>query len=153
MLSRISVTTPPDRAVDAAWLNARDIGKDRLLVFDFSASDGTGGRGHLALLPYKRLPLADPGLELSVSMVQGTAAVTLKAAKPALFVTLETDVAGRFEDNGFELMAGETRVVRFVGDKGANVDALSASLRVRNLYSATYPSEQEAGKRQIHETV
>ena len=43
------MTTPPDKAVDAAWLNARDIGKDQLLVFDYTASDGSHGRGHHAL--------------------------------------------------------------------------------------------------------
>lgn len=145
VLSRVSVAVPPDKAVDAAWLNARDIGKDRLLVFDFSTSDGSSCRGHLALQPYKRLALEDAGLEVSTSIDGGIASVTLKAARPALFVSLETEVDGRFEDNGFDLLAGETRTIRFMADKDANPQAMAASLVVRNLHSATYPTVKETG--------
>jgi beta-mannosidase len=132
--------------VDAAWLNARDIGKDRLLVFDYSVSDGTSGRGHLTLKPYKRLELNNPGLEVSTAVVGGALLVTLKAKRPALFVSLETDASGRFDDGGFDLMAGEARTIRFFADKGVNPQDVLNSLIVRDLYSATYPQKQEAGQ-------
>jgi beta-mannosidase len=146
VLSRVSVTTPPDRAVDAAWLNARDIGKDRLLVFDYSVSDGTTGRGHLTLQPYMRLDLNNPNLDVSTAMVGGSIMVTLKATLPALFVSLETDASGRFDDGGFDMMAGETRTIRFIADYGVNPPDALASLIVRDLHSATYPQKQEAGR-------
>jgi beta-mannosidase len=146
ILSRVSVTAPPDRAVDAAWLNARDIGKDCLLMFDYSVSDGTSGQGHLTLQPYKRLELNNPGLEVSGAVVDGALLVTLKAERPALFVSLETEAGGRFDDGGFDLMAGETRTIRFIADQGVNPQLALNSLVVRDLYSATYPSKQEAGQ-------
>jgi beta-mannosidase len=65
--------------------------------------------------------------------------VTLKAKIPALFVSLETDASGRFDDSGFDMMAGETRTIRFFADHGVNPQDALNSLVVRDLYSATYP--------------
>ncbi|MGB8817661.1 MAG: glycoside hydrolase family 2 protein [Rhizobiaceae bacterium] len=145
ILSRVSVTTPPDKAVDAAWLNARDIGKDRLLVFEFSASDGSSGRGHFALRPYKQLALEDPHLHIATATENGVATVTLTAAKPALFVSMETDAAGRFDDGGFDMMAGERRTIRFLSENGVKPEDVYSSLVVRNLHGATHAQENQAG--------
>lgn len=137
-LAEVAVAAPSDRAVDAAWLNARDIGADNLLLFEFTASDGSAGRGHHVLQPYKRLPLADPGLAISSRIENGKALVTVSAQRPALFVSLETDAGGRFEDCGFELLGGEERTLRFIADPGVTAQMALDTLTVRNLYDATH---------------
>jgi beta-mannosidase len=137
-LARASVTAPSDKAVDAAWLSARDVGKDRLLVFEFSASDGSSGRGHHAMVPYKRMALADPEISIAKAVNDDELTVTLKAGRLALFVSLETGEPGRFDGGGFDLVAGETRIVRFIADKTADLEKAAASLVVRHLHSATH---------------
>ena len=139
-LARASVTVPTDKAVDAAWLSARDIGRDNLLVFEFQASDGSLGRGHHAHMPYKRMALGDPEISISTSNDTGVLLVTLEAKRPALFISLETSEPGRFDGGGFDLMAGEARTLRFISDTGADLEKASSSLVVRNLHSATYSS-------------
>ncbi len=64
--------------------SARDIGKDNLLVFEFTASDGSTGRGHHALTPYKRMALTDPELTVGKDIKDGALTVTIEAKKLAL---------------------------------------------------------------------
>ena len=139
-LAKVTVAAPSDRAVDAVWLNARDIGKDNLLVFEFSASEGSSGRGHHALQPYKKLALENPELTVSSRIEGGEALVTVTALKPALYVSLETDAGGRFEECGFDLLAGESRTLRFIADVGVAPEAALETLTVRNLHGATHSS-------------
>ena len=139
-LARASVTVPTDKAIDAAWLSARDVGKDCLLVFEFQASDGSSGGGHHALAPYKRMPLRDPEISISTAILNSVLSVTLAAKQPALFVSLETSEPGRFDGGGFDLLAGETRTLRFISEATVDLDRASASLIVRHLHSATYSS-------------
>ena len=67
----------------------------------------------------------------------GGLAVTLAASYPAYFVALECDVPGHFSDAAFDLLPGEPRTVQFRADRGADADKAAASLKVRDLFSAT----------------
>ncbi len=137
-LARANITAPTDKAVDAAWLSARDIGKDNLLIFEFTASDGSAGRGHHALVPYKRMALTNPELSVRKEIKDGVLTVIFEAKKPALFVSLETGEPGRFDGGGFDLLAGEKRMLRFIPDTDADLEKAADSLIVRHLHSATY---------------
>ncbi len=137
-LARATVAVPTDKAIDAAWLSARDVGKDNLLVFEFKASDGSLGRAHHALAPYKGLPLGDPEITVSKTIENGVLSVTLDAKRPALFVSLETKEPGRFDGGGFDLLAGETQTLRFIAEPNADLEQAAATLIVRHLHSATY---------------
>ncbi len=143
-LARASIAVPSDKAIDAAWLSARDVGKDNLLVFEFSASDGSSGRAHHALTPYKRLPLVDPEISVTKTMEDGVLSVTLDAKSPALFVSLESSAPGRFDGGGFDLLAGETRVLRFIADPDVDLDHAAETLVVRHLHSATYSTQAQS---------
>ncbi len=136
-VSTSNAKVPTERSVDVAWLATRDIGSDRLLIFDFKASDGSHGRGQFAPVPYKRLPLVDPELSVLARIEKGVLEVTISAAKLALFVSLETDEPGGFDEVGFDLLAGESRTIGFIADDGADLERAKATLVVRNLYSAT----------------
>ncbi len=137
VLTTAKSLVPSDRSVDLAWLATPDIGPDRLLIFDFKATDGSSGRGQYSPVPYKRLPLVDAELSVRSSIENGVLDVTVTAQKLSLFVSLESDEPGRFEECGFDLLAGESRVVRFIPDRGADIDRAAETLIVRDLYSAT----------------
>ena len=137
-LSAASGTVPVDKSSELAWLSSRDIGKDALLFFDFTASNGMAGRGHYTPVPYKKLPLVAPKISISSQRDESRVLVTLKTVGLALHVSLETDEPGRFDAGGFDMLAGETRVVRFIADATANLDKVVSSLVVRDLHGATY---------------
>lgn len=70
----------------------------------------------------------------------GGLAVRLRTKAPAFFVALSTDgIAGRFDDSGFDLEAGEERLVRFLAARSAppiTIADLSTALRVDDLGSS-----------------
>jgi beta-mannosidase len=136
-LSTTNANLPTDKSVDVSWLSARDIGPERLLVFDYTASDGSHGRGQYTPVPYKRLSLVDPEISVHSEIRNGALEVTVGTSKLALFVSLETDEPGRFEEAGFDLLAGEQRTLRYIADSSADILRAQASLVVRNLYSST----------------
>jgi beta-mannosidase len=137
-LSTASGLVPVDKSSDLAWLSVHDIGKDALLVFEFTASNSMAGRGHHVPVAYKLLPLVTPKISISSQRGDAGVQITLKSAGLALHVSLETDEPGRFDAGGFDMLAGETRVVRFIADETAILDKVSTSLIVRDLYGATY---------------
>lgn len=55
--------------------------------------------------------------------------VRLESPQTSFFVWLETPAAGRFEDNAFTMLPGETRTLRWLGTEALDV----ATLRVRHL--------------------
>jgi beta-mannosidase len=137
-LSTASGLVPVDKSSDLAWLSVHDIGKDALLFFEFTASNGMAGRGHHTPVAYKLLPLLTPKISISSQRDDDVVQITLKSAGLALHVSLETDEPGRFDAGGFDMLAGETRLVRFIADETAILDNVSTSLIVRDLYGATY---------------
>lgn len=137
-LSTASGLVPVDKSSDLAWLSTHEIGKDALLFFEFTASNDMAGRGHYAPVPYKLLPLIAPKILVLPQRMDASVTVTLKSTGLALHVSLETDEPGRFDAGGFDMLAGETRVVCFIADETANLDKVIESLVVRDLHGATY---------------
>jgi beta-mannosidase len=94
----------------------------------------------LAPVPLAQVALPDPKVRTKVRKARGGAVVEVVAESVALAAGLEADgVAGRFEDNFFDLLPGEKREVKFLApdrlDKSA-VERLAATLRVRTVYDA-----------------
>ena len=83
--------------------------------------------------------LVRPALQASVREADGAAAVEIAAGAgaPALAVWLDAEgLAGRFDDNFFDLLPGERRSVRFLADGRVAPKTLAARLRVRTLADA-----------------
>jgi hypothetical protein len=81
-------------------------------------------------------------LELLKANVQftlgGTATeptVSVTTDNAALYVTLTTLAQGRFSDNAFLLLAGETKTLEFVPFVGFDLDQLRSTLRVEHVAS------------------
>jgi beta-mannosidase len=98
----------------------------------------------------KRCPLVDSRLSCNVEATSQELVVRIKAEAPAFWVSLDTfeelvpgnvpKIQGRFEDSGFNLLAGEERVVRFIPAKEASlpsVGQLQAALRVMDLFGSS----------------
>jgi len=95
-------------------------------------------RSTVFLTEPKRVELPDPGLTWSVEERDGTLEVTVHAERPAFWVTLDQgDLAGRFDDNGVTLLAGETRRFRWVGKK-LGAQTLKRKLKIFDLYSSAF---------------
>ncbi len=113
-LTAAAGTCSPDRAATLVTIAAFDIPEGNLLFWSFEASNGMSGEGHHVNGTYKALDLQPSGLTLDVTPAgEGTFDVTVKASGLALHVMIEADVAGRYSDNAFDLLADETKVVRF----------------------------------------
>jgi beta-mannosidase len=104
-----------------------------------SLSGRTERREELALLTEpKRCALPDPGLEAeAVAGVDGSPGLSLRCAKPALYVACELDspdLGGRFEDSGFHLLPGRERRLRYLGaSRRLDEREMLASLRLMHL--------------------
>ncbi len=113
-LAAVAGTCSPDRAATLATIAAFDIPEGDLLFWSFEASNGMRGEGHHVNGTYKALDLKPSGLTVDVAAAgEGAFDVTVKASGLALHVMIEADVVGRYSDNAFDLLAGETKVIRF----------------------------------------
>jgi beta-mannosidase len=113
-LTAVAGTCSPDRAATLVTIATFDIPEGDLLFWSFEASNGMRGEGHHVNGTYKALDLQPSGLTLDVAPAgEGAFDVTVKANGLALHVMIEADVAGRYSDNAFDLLAGKTKVVRF----------------------------------------
>ncbi|EGU42713.1 glycoside hydrolase family 2 protein, partial [Vibrio scophthalmi] len=74
----------------------------------------------------KTLPMEKANIEVSIVDRQ----ITLVADKPAFFVHLECDTAGRFDDSSFTLLANQPLTITFLGE---DLAAMADSLRVYHL--------------------
>jgi beta-mannosidase len=116
-LKSAKATCRPDKAMVLASVDVSEIRDDRLLFWDYRTSAGTEGRGHHVVSTYKALDLETAGLGHTVSQqTDGASAISLSAKGLALFVMLEADRAGRFSDNAFDMLAGESRTIVFMPD-------------------------------------
>ena len=133
-----------------------ELEQDEVLVFSWDGKgdgegDGEGeamthaGEDHFAPRPYKQLPLADPGVRMTVEQddtgSHGSWRITLTADRPAFFVRLEADCDGRFSDNGFLLRPHHPRIVTFAGGSDASDPVFS----VNHLHEATYHNNVATG--------
>ncbi len=122
--------TVSDEAVDLMKTPETALARDEMLHFHWTDSTGQSGSDTFATRPYKGYDLRAPGLSCSVSGNQ----VTVTAASLALFVAVEADVPGRFDDNAFTLLTGESRTLQFTpADPSA-----TPNFTLRDLHSATH---------------
>ena len=102
-----------------------------------SGSAGATRSSALFLTEPKACALVEPGLSWNI---EPGLAIRLRAETPAFYVALSADaLAGRFEDSGFHMAAGEERLVRFIaapGSKAPSAEELRAALRVDDLRSS-----------------
>jgi beta-mannosidase len=135
-LGKFSAAVPTNRAISLGTVEAGKVGADRIVSFRWRASDGSHGADHVAPVPYKALPLSDPNLRLDARAESDVVRIALSAAAPALFVSLEAAVPGRFSDNCFALLPGEERSIEFKPLQGFAAEA-AKSIAARDLYTAT----------------
>ncbi len=107
-------TCGPERAETLLVIDAADLPDGMLLFWTFEASNGMRGEGHHAPVPYKALELEPSGLTLaSAPRPDGAFDVTVSARSLALHVMVEANLAGRWSDNAFDLLANEERRLVF----------------------------------------
>jgi beta-mannosidase len=96
-------------------------------------------RSTVFLTEPKRMALPDPGLSFTVEDRDGSLEVVVNALRPGFWVTLDQgDLAGRFDDNGVTLLAGEERRFRWIGKK-IGAATLKRHLKLFDLYSSSQP--------------
>ena len=89
-------------------------------------------------VPAKKCELGDPRLQVTV-MDGGPAGLTvqLRGEKPAFHIVLDTHgLSGRFSDNDFPLMPGETKRIRFFPASSCTAEELDGCLSVMDLYNS-----------------
>jgi beta-mannosidase len=112
-LARFAGKMGTDAAAALGTVEAAKVPAGCVLAFRWTASDGSAGSDHVSPVPYKMLDLADPQVAVAARRDGGRILLDLSARKPAFFVALEAPVAGRFADNFFTLLPGESRTVEF----------------------------------------
>ncbi|PKF62006.1 beta-mannosidase [Psychromonas sp. psych-6C06] len=80
----------------------------------------------------KQCRFVDPRLTVQVLQGELGVEVQLTTQNPAFFVHLEYQGKGRFSDSSFTLLAGETRIIHYLGD--ASVEEVKAGLTIYDLY-------------------
>jgi beta-mannosidase len=144
-LQQVSEKIPTDRAVAIADVTLDEIPDGSILVYRWTASDGSTGSDHFSPLPYKALPLKDAGISVSVTETGEGLSITLEASALALFVTLECEAKGRFSDNVLTLYPGQSATVTFAASPEEAAKA-AATLTVRDLYSSSHNSDHFKGR-------
>lgn len=113
-LAELSVTVPADRAVEVWNFDRSTLAADEFISFAWVSADGQHS-GDNEYLPrfYKeyRLPALIPAMTWFED-AEGPA-LRLEADKPCFFVALEAEEGGLFSDNGFTLLPGQPRIVRW----------------------------------------
>ncbi|MEL6838875.1 MAG: glycoside hydrolase family 2 protein, partial [Pseudomonadota bacterium] len=122
--------TVSDEAVDLMKTPETALAPDEMFHYYWTDMTGRTGSDTFAPRPYKSYDLLPSDL---TSEIDGNE-ITISAKSLALFVAVEADVPGRFDDNAFTLLAGEHKTVRFTPtDRDAH-----PIFTLRDLHSATY---------------
>jgi beta-mannosidase len=120
-VARVAVRAAANRSVRLWSAGRRACGivnsARQYLVFELKGKDGRRRRSLLFFERPRRLALPDSGLVVGARADDGTVEVAVRASHLTLAVELHAPVAGRFSDNGFDLLPGETRRLRFTPDK------------------------------------
>jgi beta-mannosidase len=132
-LTIASSSIGPDAAATVATLAPGAVGDGEILVFRWTASDGSTGEGHHAVRRYKELKLRDPGLGLTTEVVENRLRARIEAGALALFVSLEADRPGRFSDNAVTVVPGRPVTIDFTPADG---DPAAVRLTLRDLWSS-----------------
>ncbi|MGR3542312.1 MAG: beta-mannosidase [Hasllibacter sp.] len=120
------VTLITDAAIE---IDRPEVGPGEVLLWRWSGD--ADGWGLHSPVPWKELPIRDPGLRLEV---RGTD-LTLTSDALALFATVEADVPGRFGDNMVPVTPGRPVRLTFRPDD----PSARPNYRLRDLHGATHP--------------
>jgi beta-mannosidase len=126
----------PDAAHVLGRLDLGQLGPDEFLFLDWGAVDGSAGRSHFSSLPYKAHSLQAPGLKLAAERERDSIRLALTAEKPAFHVAIETNVGGRFSDNLFDVLPGETIQLAFTPDDPRTFPTGPQDFVLRDLHSS-----------------
>ena len=91
------------------------------LVFTLKGKDGSVRISTLFFERPKRLELPETGLVVGAREHEEHVDVAVSTKKLALAVELHAPVPGKFSQNGFDLLPGETRQLRFTPDKPGKI--------------------------------
>ena len=112
----------------------RDNERDVVLVYELWQDDQRLSLGLFSFVPSKHLALKDPGLTAEVTEVDGGFMIEVIAKVLARYVWLELEGADViFEDNFFDLPAGQSVKVRVPAISGWSLDDVRARLSVASL--------------------
>ena len=123
-----SSVTVEDISVDVLALQKSALHPGEMLVVTWDSAAGSG-REIYTPEPYKSFDLRDAKIAMDVT--QNT--ITLTAGGLSLFTALEADTPGRFSDNAFDMLPGETRTITFTPTD----PSATPTFTLRDLHSAT----------------
>lgn len=123
--------------------------EQRFLVLDLAgtlAGKAVAHRNLHTFTEFKRYDLLDPQIVTTVAETAGALTVTLTAAKPAWFCTVNADgLAGEFSDNSVVLLPGQPVSLTFKPKQaGVSVETLRKALSVMHLQKS-YQQSPSAG--------
>jgi beta-mannosidase len=124
--------------VELARLPLAGFAEGEILLLQWTDEKGHKKRSHASPMPYKHLPLVNPGLVHKVNSKDGAVSITLHSKALALYVALECDVAGHFSNNSFDLLAEESVMITFTPDNLSDLTRAAGTLVVRDLYSSSH---------------
>lgn len=129
-------TLSPDKAQELTRVSLVDLGPNEFLLFSWR--DGEGqllGENDFFPHEYKTYDIPHAKVTSRWSNEDGRLVLALTSDKPALFVTVTSDLPGYFSDNALTLLPGRETKLTFTPRLGAkaNQRALASSLRVRHL--------------------
>jgi beta-mannosidase len=136
---RGAVELAPESAAALAEyrLDGLPFGREEAFLYLELGAEGGVIANELFLAPPKRCALEKPDIRAVVrasGRPGGPLAVELATDRPAFYVTLEAEGArGRFEDNGFTLVPGAARTVRFLPEGEVPLESFRGSLAIRHL--------------------
>jgi beta-mannosidase len=117
-----------DTAIDIATVACNDLKTGEMLVISWESTAGTG-REVYTPEPYKTFDLKPANVQMDVAGNQ----ITLTSKGLSLFTSLEADTNGRFSDNAFDMLPGETRTITFTPTD----TSVKPLFTLRDLHSAT----------------
>ncbi|MBL4805661.1 MAG: glycoside hydrolase family 2 protein [Rhodobacteraceae bacterium] len=137
ILQSASALVNTDAAKTLLTLTKNQIPEGQMLGYSFSAKNGQSGRGHYTPEPYKSFELQDSKLSFETEVSGDKVIIKTSVSALALFVSIEAGVSGRFSDNCFMQLPGETVKITFK-PKDTSAEDAAKTILVRDLYSATY---------------
>jgi beta-mannosidase len=124
------------RAVEAARLAAGALAEDEFLYFSWTGEDGRRlGENDFFPKAYKYFDLPAAQVTADWSSESGAPVLSLRADRPAVFVTATAGVPGYFSDNALTLLPGREARLTFTPRREAkpDLDRLRESLVLRHL--------------------
>jgi hypothetical protein len=117
-------------------LQATGDSTNSLLTATVTSTDGTIVSTHPILFTEpKNLKLPKANVQFTLGGTGTAPTVSVTTDKVALYVTLTTLAQGRFSDNAFLLLAGETKKLDFIPFVGFDAAQLKSTLRVEHVAS------------------